>query len=97
MVKEYLRPAYRTVTPGFSVQGSTEFLAFLKRAFDGREKEINWNDDKSIGHGEIMIGDSLIEISEARPQWPAKRCSVHLYVPDADAQFARAVAGERWQ
>ncbi len=93
MVKEYLRPAYRAVTPGFSVQGSTEFLAFLKRAFDAREKEIKWNDDKSIGHGEILIGDSLIEISEARPQWPARRCSVHLYVPDADAQFARAVAG----
>ena len=66
MVKEYLRPAYRAVTPGFSVQGSTEFLAFLKRAFDAREKDIKWNDDKSIGHGEIMIGDSLIEISEAR-------------------------------
>ncbi len=93
MVKEYLRPAYRAVTPGFSVQGSTEFLAFLKRAFDAREKDIKWNDDKSIGHGEIMIGDSLIEVSEARPQWPARQCSVHLYVPDADAQFARAVAG----
>ena len=80
MVKEYLRPAYRAVTPGFSVQGSTEFLAFLKRAFDAREKDIKWNDDKSIGHGEIMIGDSLIELSEARPQWPARQCSVHLYV-----------------
>ena len=61
MVKEYLRPAYRAVTPGFSVHGSTEFLAFLARAFDAREKEIKWNDDKSIGHGEVMIGDSLIE------------------------------------
>jgi PhnB protein len=92
MVKEYRRPAYRAVTPGFSVQGATGFLDFVKRAFDAREKEITWSDDKTIGHGEVLIGDSLIEISEARPQWPAKPCSVHLYVPDTDAQYARAVA-----
>jgi PhnB protein len=91
MVKEYRRPGYRAVTVGFSVNGSAAFLAFLKRAFDAREGEIGWNPDGSIGHGEIQIGDSLLEISEAKPQWPAKPCSVHLYVTDADAWYARAV------
>ena len=92
MVKEYRRPGYRAVTVGFSVNGSAAFLAFLKRAFDAREGDINWNPDGSIGHGEIHVGDSLLEISEAKPQWPAKPCSVHLYVTDADAWYARAVA-----
>ena len=91
MAKEYRRPGFRAVTAGFSVQGSAALLDFLKRAFDAREGEINWNTDRSIGHGEILIGDSLIEISEAKPQWPAKPCSVHLYVTDADACYARAV------
>ena len=91
MVKDYRRPGYHTVTAGFSVQGSTALLEFLKRAFDAREGEINWNADRTIGHGEILIGDSLVEISEARPQWPARPCSVHLYVPDTDATYARAV------
>ncbi len=92
MVKNYCRSGFRALTVGFSVQGSAAFLDFLKRAFDAREGEINWNADRSIGHGEILIGDSLIEVSEARPQWPARPCSVHYYVPDTDASYDKAVA-----
>jgi PhnB protein len=91
MVKDYRPTGFRALTAGFSVQGSTGFLDFLKRAFDAREGEIHWNPDRTVGHAEIQIGDSLIEMSEARPQWPARPCSVHLYVPDADAAFAKAV------
>ena len=72
MVKEYRRPGFRAVT-GLQRAGSAAFLEFLKRAFDAREGEIDWNADPAIGHGEILIGDSLIEVSEARPQWPAGR------------------------
>ena len=92
MVKQYCRPGYRAVTAGFAVNGSAAFLDFLKRAFDAKEGDINWNTDGSVGHGEIRIGDSLLEISEAKPAWPARPCSLHLYVPDADASYARAVA-----
>ena len=92
MPHNHRRPGYRTVTPGFSVNGSAAFLDFLKRAFDAREGDIHWNEDRSIGHGEIHIGDSLIEVSEAKPQWPARPCSVHFYVPDTDACYARAIA-----
>jgi PhnB protein len=92
MVKEYRPTGFRALTVGLSVEGSTALLDFLKRAFDAREGEINWNPDRTIGHAEILIGDSLIEMSEARPQWPARPCSVHLYVPDADAAYAKAAA-----
>ena len=90
MVKDHRPTGFRAVTVGFSVLGSTALLDFLKRAFDAREGEINWNPDRTIGNAEIMIGDSLIEMSEARPQWPARPCSVHLYVPEADVAFAKA-------
>ena len=92
MVKEYRRPGYRSVTPGLSVDGSAAFVDFLTRAFGAREGDITRNKDGSIGHGEIWIGDSLIEISEARPQWPARPCSLHFYVTDTDATYATAVA-----
>jgi PhnB protein len=65
MVKEYRRPGYRAVTAGFAVNGSAAFLDFLKRAFDAREVGIDWKTDGSIGHGEIRIGDSLLEMCEA--------------------------------
>jgi PhnB protein len=92
MVKEYRPLGFRSVTPGLSVSGSTALLTFLERAFDARTGEVHKNADGSVGHGEIRIGDSLIEISEARPEWPARPCSLHLYVPDTDAVYERAVA-----
>jgi uncharacterized glyoxalase superfamily protein PhnB len=92
MVKDYRRPGFKTVTAGFSVQGSAAFLEFVKGAFGAREGEIDWNQDRTVRHGEILIGDALFEVSEARPEWPARPCSVHLYVPDTDATYAAAVA-----
>lgn len=92
MVKEYRRPGFRSVTAGLTVNGSTALLAFLERAFDAKAGDVHRNADGSVGHGEIRIGDSLIELSEARPEWPARPCSLHLYVPDTDAVYERAVA-----
>ena len=92
MVKDYRRPGYRALTVGFSVDGSAAFLEFVKRAFGAREGGIDWTPDLTVGHGEILIGDSLTEVSEAKPQWPARPCSVHLYVSDTDACYAQAVA-----
>jgi PhnB protein len=92
MVKEYRRPGFRSVTVGLSVQNAAALVDFMVRAFDARPGEVQRSPDGGIQHGEIRIGDSLIEISEARTKWPAKPCSLHLYVPDTDAVYARAVA-----
>ena len=92
MAKDYRPRGFRAVTPGLSVEGSSALLDFLARAFDAREGDITRNGDGSILHGEVIIGDSVVEMSEARPEWPAKPCSLHFYVPDTDACYARAVA-----
>jgi PhnB protein len=92
MPRDYRPRGFRAVTPGLSVEGSAPLLDFLVRAFDAREGMITRNQDGSIAHGEIVVGDSVVEMSEARPQWPAKPCSLHLYVPDTDGQYARALA-----
>jgi len=43
-------------------------------------------------HADLMIGDSHIMLSEASDQHPAMPCMVHLYVPNVDAVYQRAVA-----
>jgi PhnB protein len=91
MSTHYRRPGFRTVTPGLTVAGSDTLLDFLVRAFDARDGGIIRNADGTIMHAEIGIGDSLVEMSEARPQWPAKPSSLHLYVPDTDAVYHRAI------
>ena len=42
-------------------------------------------------HADLMIGDSHIMLSEASDQHPAMPCMVHLYVPNVDAVYQRAV------
>jgi len=92
MVKEYRRPGFAAVTVGLSAERSAALVEFLARAFGAQQREVSRNADGSVAHGEITIGNSVLEISEAKPQWPARPCSIHYYVDDTDACYARAVA-----
>ena len=47
--------------------------------------------DGKIMHAEIKIGDSMVMVSDAMMN-PATNSSIHLYVQDADAAWARATA-----
>jgi uncharacterized glyoxalase superfamily protein PhnB len=40
----------------------------------------------------VRIGDSMLELSDGGEAWPARPAAIHLYVPDADASYARAMA-----
>ena len=42
-------------------------------------------------YAEVGIGNSVIELGDATEQYPQRSMTTHLYVPDADAIFARAL------
>lgn len=88
------RPAgFHTITPYLSVVNAPGFIAFLIAAFGAAEtEERTLRPDGSIMHSCLLIGDSLIELSEATAEWPATVMALHLYVPDVDAAYAAAVA-----
>ena len=44
-----------------------------------------------IMHAELAIGDSVIMLGEAMPQWPAKSNSLYVYVEDVDTTYQRAI------
>lgn len=92
MSTDFRRPGFTAVTPGLCVNSSGQLFTFLERAFgatlvDGQRDELG-----NFGHAELRIGDSLMELSEAKPKWPAKPCAHHLYVPDTDAVYTKAIA-----
>lgn len=91
MKLDYRPKGYRALTPGMSAVGTPRLVQFIERAFGGVAGDCTTNADGTIGHGTIQIGDSILEVSEARPEWPARRCAIHLYSPDTDALFHRAV------
>lgn len=48
--------------------------------------------DGRIDHGDVRIGDSLVILSEASQQYPARPCVHFVYVPDVEATYRAAPA-----
>ncbi len=91
---------FHTVTPYVTVKGAADAIDFYERAFGAREI-FRWSDqDGSIRHAEVMIGDSPVMLTDEAPesgmigpQSPgASPVHMFLYVEDADAVFDLAVA-----
>jgi PhnB protein len=89
----------RTVTPHLVIKGATKAIDFYTKAFGAREHYRMDGPGGSIGHAELQIGDSLIYLADEWPQGASQSPQslkgssvvIHLYVPDVDASFQRAV------
>lgn len=84
------RPGYQTITPYLTVEAAEQLVEFVKTVFDGVEL---FRGTGSAGglHAEVTIGDSKLMIGgyEGVEEKPT---ALHLYVPDADAVYQRALA-----
>lgn len=84
---------YATVTAMVIVTDADALLRFWTEAFDTRLRgDVFRMPDGTVAHAEVLFGDSVVMASEATDEFPANRCGLHLYLPDVDAAFARAVA-----
>jgi uncharacterized glyoxalase superfamily protein PhnB len=45
-----------------------------------------------VRHAEVRVGDGVVMLADAAPDWPAVPAHVHIYVPDVDAAYQRALA-----
>src|ERR1700754_1276981 len=84
---------YHTVPPYLVVRGAARTIEFARKAF-GAEMvdEPMTRPDGTIMHAEFKIGDSRIMISDASEQHPPMQSMLHLYVPNVDAVYERALA-----
>jgi PhnB protein len=82
---------FHSITPYFSVSGAAKFIDFLKNAFGAAETSQTQNADGTIMHAAVKIGDSMIELSDARPGVPPTRMTIHLYVENMDVVYHAAV------
>lgn len=84
---------YHTVTPYLVVRGAAKTIDFLKTAFGAKLiSEPIKRPDGGIMHAEVTIGDSHVMISDATEQHPPTQAILHLYVPNVDTVYQRAVA-----
>jgi uncharacterized glyoxalase superfamily protein PhnB len=83
---------YHTVTPHLTLEDAGAAIAFYRQAFGAQERYRMPGPDGKIAHAEIMIGDSIVMLSDAGDQRPATSSSLHVYVPDCDALWSQAIA-----
>lgn len=83
---------YRTVTPHFNPVRVPAMIAFLQKAFGAQEIYRAQHPDGTIPHAQVRIGDSVIGMGEPHGPYQARPATLHLYVPDTDAAYERALA-----
>lgn len=88
-----LREGFHSVTPYMIVAGAAQFIEFVKHVFGAEEKlRVPTQDGSRIMHAEVKVGDSMIELSDGNEQHPPRPASIHLYLPDTDGAYQRALA-----
>jgi uncharacterized glyoxalase superfamily protein PhnB len=69
-------------------------IAFLETAFDAQETlgSRMLGPDGRIGHVEVELGESVIMLFDAQPEWRPAPAHLRVYVADSQETFGRAVA-----
>ncbi len=92
MNESYKPDGYTSVAPYLIVNGASNTIEFLKRAFDAVELRRFDNPDGTVMHAEVRIDDTVLMLADSAPNWPAIPAHVHIYVPDVDTTYQRALA-----
>lgn len=90
--KSHKPAGFHTVTPGLCVTDAARLIEFVCGTFDAEVRDRTERPDGKIMHAELRIGDSLIEMSDATDRFPPRPCNLHIYVPDAEATYRRALS-----
>jgi uncharacterized glyoxalase superfamily protein PhnB len=86
------KPAgYSSVSPYLMVNGAERVISFLERAFGATRLRRYERPDGSIMHAEVRIDDTVVMIADASANYPSYSAAVHVYVPDVDATYRRAL------
>lgn len=82
---------YPTVSPYLIVDGAERTIEFLVEVFGAAPLRRFPAEDGKLMHAEVRVGDSVVMLGDSAEGWPPLPAHVHVYVPDVDATFQRAL------
>jgi len=91
MSVNHIPNGFTSLTPYFIIDDGDKFLRFLDQAFECEVVDVH-REDGNMRHAAIRIFGSMIEASAGNEKYPARKFALHLYVPDCDAVYAKALA-----
>jgi PhnB protein len=95
---------YPRLTPYLIVDGAARAIEFYSSVLGAEERFRMPGSEGGIGHAELQLGDSVLMLADENTEMTAlgpksiggTPVSLHVYVEDSDAVFARAIeAGAR--
>jgi PhnB protein len=101
MAVDPIPAGYPRVTPYLCCRGAADAIEFYKVVFDATERmRMPGDSPDNIGHAELEIGPGLVMLADEFPDHGfvsphslgGTPVTVHVYVADVDAVFARALA-----
>ncbi|MHA3792060.1 LuxR C-terminal-related transcriptional regulator [Sphingomonas sp. YL-JM2C] len=88
----HVPPGFTRLFPYIFAENARDYLAFLEEALGGELIDIHTAPDDIVLNAHVRFGDTTIMVSEARNGQPATQATFYLYVADADAAMAGAIA-----
>ncbi|EYF04988.1 VOC family protein [Chondromyces apiculatus] len=96
MATHHKPPTFTAVTPYLTTTGADDLIAFLQQVFGAQLVDRHTDESGRVAHATVRIDDAVLEVSEANDTWKAMPLALHVYVPDVDATYKRAIdAGAR--
>ena len=85
---------YSRVDPWVISSDTDAEIRFVEAAFAGRETPGSrmLGPDGRVGHVEVEIGDAVLMMFDAAPDWPLYPAHLRVYVADAREAYERALA-----
>jgi len=85
-------PGFQQLTPYCFVRDADAFVRFLVDGLGARQQLCHRRPDGCIANAQLQLGDSMLMVSESSPDYPPMPASYYLFVDDAPAALARALA-----
>jgi uncharacterized glyoxalase superfamily protein PhnB len=91
MNEPYAPDGYTRISPYLTVTDAAGLIDFLVAVFDGIVEARHVREDGSILHSSVRIGDAHVEVSDPTGSWGPMPGAMHVYVPDVDFVYRRAL------
>jgi uncharacterized glyoxalase superfamily protein PhnB len=91
MSSSYKPQGYNSASAYLCVDGASRTIDFLVKAFDAVELRRFPGPEGKVMHAEVRIDDTVVMLTDGAPGFPSVAAHVHIYVPDVDATYRRAL------
>lgn len=83
---------HQRVMPYLILKNAAKFLDFAQSVFNAETLHTTMHEDqKTIRHSEIKIGDSTLMFSNSTAEWEPSPANLFVYVEDADDAYQLAL------